>query len=325
MKKILLLSFFFFSLLTDAQNQDYTYDFSVSTENYQNLENSTSLNNGQYWDDPEYTIPIGFDFQLADKTISTLYIAVGDAVLSTADDFTDNIGLLEILNADLEDRGGGNNSQSPISYKTEGAVGNRIFKMEWRNAGFWDGSTQDFINMQIWLYEGSNKIEYHYGSSNIPNPSNVFEGENGPTVFLIPSYNDSTDGINTAAYLLSGPPASPTANEVLPSQVNSIETTPLNGIIPDGTVYRFTPSTLSTENYEENRFSLYPNPVENEIHISSTDHVSYRFSIYNSLGQLVKENIQSTGNMDVSGLSSGIYFIKIKTANASVIKKFIKK
>jgi len=51
-----------------------SYEFTVSTNPYINLTGSTSLNGTAPWDDPEFEIPIGFDFQYFDTTIDKIYI-----------------------------------------------------------------------------------------------------------------------------------------------------------------------------------------------------------------------------------------------------------
>ncbi|MBW2961425.1 hypothetical protein [Mesonia aestuariivivens] len=83
-----------------------------------------------FWDDPEYTIPIGFDFEIAGKVVSTIYIT-DDASISDDNDDNNYKVLLNVLseNTDLVDRGSVNNSLSNISYVTEGSVGDRIFKL----------------------------------------------------------------------------------------------------------------------------------------------------------------------------------------------------
>jgi hypothetical protein len=79
--------------------------------------------------------------------------------------------------ADLIDRGELTGiSQSPISYKMEGNAGSRILKIEWKNAGFVGeigelGTLNDYVNFQVWLFEGSNDVEMHYGPNMVLNPA----------------------------------------------------------------------------------------------------------------------------------------------------------
>lgn len=326
MKKILLVLSIAVCYTLNAQEQS-TYNFSVSNETYVDLENSTSLNYGTIWDDPEFTVPMGFDFQIAENIFNTIYFpGFGYGGLLSSSNNSYPVSVLIPIAQDIVDRGDDSDeSLSPLSYKIEGESGNQILKIEWNNVGFIEDETQnDYMNFQIWLYEGTNIIEYRYGPNSIQNPDASFEGESGPVVELFPSINGNGN-FNSPWYALINDPSDPTVLEVFADDQTPETENLLIGAIPDGIVYQFTPSTLSTENYKENTVSFYPNPVENEIHISSTDNASYNFSIYNSLGQLVKENIDSSENVDVSDLSSGIYFMKIKTANATVTKKFIKK
>ena len=81
--------------------------------------------------------------------------------------------------------------------------------------------------------------------------------------------------------------------------------------------------TLS-ENVKEQivSFGIYPNPVEDEIHISSEETIR-EMTIYNIYGIALSNSQQPTVN--VSDLNSGIYFIKIKTDNREIIRQFIKK
>ncbi|WP_417939039.1 M4 family metallopeptidase [Flavobacterium sp. RS13.1] len=71
--------------------------------------------------------------------------------------------------------------------------------------------------------------------------------------------------------------------------------------------------------------TLYPNPVDNELHIALSGQKGSEFTITNALGQLVSSGQFSEGSIDVSKLSAGIYFIELNIGQKRVIKKFIKK
>src|SRR5690554_3244922 len=175
------------SLFLSAQNN---YSFNATNEPYNDLVGSTSLNNGQIWDDPGYAIPLGFDFQLSTHVFNTIHIVDWSTggVLSSTPSPAGIIPVLLPIGQDIIDRGYvWGVSQSNLSYKIEGAAGSEILKIEWSNVGFWDDMTgNDFMNFQIWLHKGTNIIEYRYGPSSVNNPYGSFEGETGPNVALFP-------------------------------------------------------------------------------------------------------------------------------------------
>ena len=318
-KKLLLIVFMFFAILVNAQS---VYEFQTENIPYQDLVGSTSLNNGDIWDDPSYTIPMGFDFTISTHTFSIIYVvgwSVGGVLSSTPQDFGIMPLFIPIAQDILSRVASNGTSSSPISYLIEGATGNRIFKIEWRNFGFWEDSTEnDFMNMQMWLYEGTNVIEYRYGPNLVNTES--FEGETGPIVLLVSSTNEDTDEIVDTAYLLTEDPANPTV--LVFEAGDDFDGGALQGSIPDGTVYRFTPQPLSTEDSSKINFQIYPNPTTEFLNIK-TQSTDYNLSIYNSLGQ--RMSVSSIENrIDVSKLSNGIYFIKIETETGSATKKFLK-
>ncbi len=98
----------------------------------------------------------------------------------------------------------------------------------------------------------------------------------------------------------------------------------------------FTPFTtancavLSTNDFEDTKLQLYPNPASNEVNIQLAETSgNYNVSIYNMLGVLVLENDnQSNTNseLNISQLNSGIYFVKIIDAeNKTYQKRLMKK
>lgn len=133
MKKIISLFLLVLGISLNAQN--CMYDFSVSTGTYQNLTNGTSLNNGMFWDDPNYTIPVGFDFDICGNTYNTIYITdwgYGGSVFSEQNP-VGALSLIVPISQDIIDLSHGTgNSLSPISYKTIGTARNRILKIEWK-------------------------------------------------------------------------------------------------------------------------------------------------------------------------------------------------
>ena len=75
-------------------------------------------------------------------------------------------------------------------------------------------------------------------------------------------------------------------------------------------------------------FNIYPNPVNDMLFVESDMNVE-EVSIYNVNGQLATVNRQQVSSteiaIDVEDLTSGVYFIKIKTENGETVKRFIKK
>lgn len=308
----------------NAQNN---YTFQATNEPYNDLVGSTSLNNGQVWDDPGYAIPLGFDFQLSTHVFNTIHIVdwSSGGVLSSTPSPAGIIPVLLPIGQDIIDRGYFFGiSQSNLSYKIEGTVGSEVLKIEWNNVGFWEDTTEsDFMNFQVWFYRGSNIIEYRYGPSSVNNPSESFEGETGPTIALFPKIDVFADKLfEDNAYILSGDPVNPTVIIVEPGNEPQGPIA-LQGMIPNGTVYRFIPTALSTESFENMDFAIYPNPATDRFNIQTTAN-DYQVNLYNTLGQKVKHIENPNGTIDVMDLPNGIYLVEMETITGKATKKLIK-
>lgn len=92
--------------------------------------------------------------------------------------------------------------------------------------------------------------------------------------------------------------------------------------IADGTVSTNIPNEL-------NKVTLYPNPANSVINIvvADTNNLPESYSIYNTLGQMVKnQNITNASDLsvDINSLSKGVYIIKVNHKNQSQTLRFIK-
>lgn len=91
--------------------------------------------------------------------------------------------------------------------------------------------------------------------------------------------------------------------------------------------YFVSDTTLSiSENLFENNIIIYPNPVSDTLHINNLMNSTFEINdvqIFDNLGRLVLK--QSVNNdIDITNLSKGIYFLKIKNIEgSSFIKKII--
>ena len=73
-----------------------------------------------------------------------------------------------------------------------------------------------------------------------------------------------------------------------------------------------------------NYFSLYPNPASSFINIQSKEVEVTKVEIYNLTGQRVLEQKGLVKNgVDVSGLSKGIYVLKLSSADNQFSRKII--
>ena len=84
-------------------------------------------------------------------------------------------------------------------------------------------------------------------------------------------------------------------------------------------------STLSSEFFDNEKFSLYPNPITNILNIEN-DYKINNIKIFNQLGQniLVKEIKNNKTILDLSYMNSGIYNIIIETEDKIINKIIIK-
>jgi beta-glucanase (GH16 family) len=72
----------------------------------------------------------------------------------------------------------------------------------------------------------------------------------------------------------------------------------------------------------DSRLKIFPNPGNDIIHITSKTAIQ-SLALYDVYGKLVLEKENDTKNLDVSGLNSGMYFLKVYSENEKAIRKVI--
>ncbi|MCD6367099.1 MAG: PKD domain-containing protein, partial [Bacteroidales bacterium] len=87
--------------------------------------------------------------------------------------------------------------------------------------------------------------------------------------------------------------------------------------------------TVTSVGIQSNNLSeitLYPNPANSDIMIESNQVVITNFKIYDIYERLVMENKTNNSiiRINIQDLAKGVYFIKLKTNNSTIIKKFVK-
>ena len=84
-------------------------------------------------------------------------------------------------------------------------------------------------------------------------------------------------------------------------------------------------STLSLTEQTDSRFKIYPNPAKDVIHINGSEAI-LQIAIINQLGQTVYRNRPQTldTKVDISGLSDGVYIVRVISYRASESIQIIK-
>jgi len=124
-------------------------------------------------------------------------------------------------------------------------------------------------------------------------------------------------------------------NNINITDFNAVENTALNCIQVDDVDYSNNAANwfkdnwasysedcnLGIEDYNPINFTIYPNPTQDVLNIESQQQIE-NLKIYNLQGQLIKEGSQ--GRVDVSQLTTGLYFIQLSVDGKTSTKKFIK-
>ncbi|NQX85048.1 MAG: T9SS type A sorting domain-containing protein [Flavobacteriaceae bacterium] len=85
--------------------------------------------------------------------------------------------------------------------------------------------------------------------------------------------------------------------------------------------------TLSITDLELSEVTMHPNPATDKINISFKTPSAMQVSIFDGLGKAVYRQQyklkRETHNLDVSGLTQGVYFVRIETQNGAITKKLM--
>ncbi|MCF6308378.1 MAG: T9SS type A sorting domain-containing protein [Flavobacteriaceae bacterium] len=119
-------------------------------------------------------------------------------------------------------------------------------------------------------------------------------------------------------------------DNLLQTETNLSETsysfTSEDGNFSDRFIIYFGQEVLGNNEVTSNTVSLYPNPVSSQVSISSIATIS-TVIIYDLSGRVVRSinaNEQTNLTIDLSELSSAMYFVEIKTPRGSITKRIIK-
>ncbi len=285
MKKLLLISAVLFSTHIFSQN----YTFTQSTGTYANLSGSTSVVDWQ-------KISTGFTFNFFNQNYDSLYVRTGGYIF-----FNDIASPKVVISAfDTPD-----NTSIPgaVSYQLAGIVGSQIFKLEWKNVILNSNSNQ-YINYQMWLYEGTNCIEIFIGP-NGSMPSSSYGSYAGPSIGIgLPE--------TTGFYSLSGNPNAP--NFILAND-STLTGTPLNG-----TIYKFcTTGSGIFDNASSHSVDISPNPFSSSTTLQTSNLFhNATLTVDNCFGQTVKQIKNISGQTVVlsrDNLGSGLYFVRLTEEN----------
>ena len=98
------------------------------------------------------------------------------------------------------------------------------------------------------------------------------------------------------------------------------------GVVVDDFVIE---GTLANQQFEMNNIAIYPNPSKGIFNVSMGTITPKTIQVYDLTGKIVYSKSQFQNNpsqflLDLSSISSGIYFVKISSANQSTTKRIIK-
>ncbi len=186
-------------------------------------------------------------------------------------------------------------SDSRVSVALEGAVGQRILKIQWKNVGTATDSSLRF-NYQCWMYEADQAVEFRFGPGS--NPNSGFSG-----LFLLS--RDFSQAYEI--FVIHGDPAMPA--------VETLQSLPIQSGPASGTVYRMEYLRLDAPQTEALSLHVYPNPGTGKFQIQGLELADVK--VYDAKGQAVAVK-QEGDTFILEQATPGLYRIVARAADFSV-------
>jgi hypothetical protein len=322
---VLCLSF----IATKAQPIIY-YQFEKDSMPYTPITGGISVNNGKVWKDATWVMPLGFQFKLFTDSSTSLgtdsNFNTGAVFAIKPISFTAPLTAMVPFSGEIQS-GGDTVSTSPVSYTTTGTAPDRIFKIQYVDARF-SVDTASKINFQVWLYEGKNYIETHFGPAAYNKPANVLYAPNfGPGMAIADRVNLLT-GVPVKIYFISDDPANPLLDSTS-AAITGVSNLPgLDDHPEENQVYRLKPAVpaLPPASISEALAQNYSSIVlQNGIlQTINTQQVPAQLSIYDMQGKLISKQEIGLGVMplQVNNLLSGTYIADFVQGKSRRLQKF---
>jgi len=313
----------------NAQIANY-YDFSHYTMPYEEINDGIVIDSGIPWESNYTYIPVNIDFSFFGISLENITIdkspwskhGLKDWHPNDVDAGYQNYMIphpYRIIDNSTEMD---SVSISPISFKVIELGSDSILVVQWKNIGIED-SYDNSLNYQIWLYQNSDIIEFHYGSSHITNEDSIiFKSITGLTSYI--------EGLTQTEYLftLGGISNEPDYHHQTFNMMFGIDTGSygiLDNYPTEGQVYRFAPYYSVGLEEKLSSTSIYPNPTHDILTIKN-EYLIKELVITDISGKAIKRldcNLPET-TIDISELDKGIYLIGIRTERKWSWEKIVK-
>lgn len=321
-----------------AQPQNYVFTVTNGVP-YQNL-SAPNVVTTVDWDDFDATIPLGFNFTFLGATTNTLYFYSNDMNTGTDLQFSNSSLTSSPFNGiswlyDLEDRHVYNPSQfSKVGYQTDVVSGKKVTKIEWNNVGFLDDTLHiDSANVQLWLYEDGNALEYRFGNSSrasitaIINDPNIY-GFKGPVFAFVKNYNALSTSFDQLYYPSNFNPATMDSAD-LTDVLSNPGSIGVDSFPKSNTLLRWaipSPSGLNGVQLNDN-ITVFPTVIENDLHIRFNTYNNYTLMVLNSNGQMIRQQkLQGMNDtVDMHALAPGNYILAFVNGNEKIVYQVTKK
>lgn len=275
-----------------------TYSIQVGMQDYQNLNQATPLDLPLDWDDEVRTVGFGFSFPAGGLMHDSL-------ILNTNGYLTTYDGNFEFNPYYVDMRGRGD--ETAITVAREGELGNRILKVEYFQAGFYDDTTGTArTSFQIWFFENG-CWEVRTGPSVIVDQNLIFEGYPGPFIGFA---NYATGSVQALIGSVDQP---------FISTLDSIAFPCMDDVPENGRVYTFCPEgqTTALESISQPAFGVQPNPAQNQVWIQHAL-PGTQFRLHSIEGRLLKSWIHDASQaVELGSLPRGVYIVQSEHGAAS--------
>jgi hypothetical protein len=307
----------------NTKGQSCYFDFQYMQ--YSEFTGNYLIFNDPFDDTTFLNVPIGFNYRYGGNTWTTVSVNSNGQVLLGGNP-SSNDTLYSIIPFGVDLFGDVYNHNPAISYQCGGCAGALVMKIQFKDLSFKNGTAEDYVNFQVWLYESTGGFEFHYGPSHASDIFTCFEGNSGPMVGTKTSkYNQGTI---LGSLLLTGFTFAPDiSTSLLPSY--------LDGIPEESQLYYF--EVLSTTGIATQAIVNHEPYISNEsgseyidLHLFPNKKEVFNICIFDTSGKKFVESKYSAAGpgeekvrIPATSLNSGTWLLRLSSSTQTSILRFI--